>query len=377
LGRASIAASLMLLLVCAAPAGAAEDPGGDAATNLSVPVPGSYFGLADDAVGGPQGVTAQRFIDLAARAGANTIRTTLDWRIVEPTQRGWSAVTWARYDDFYARARAAGLTPLFTLAYAPWWARDVLGKLCILNANACLFPPRPQAYGDWARFAAEAARRYPDAMFEIWNEPNLRGYWQSGPDPTRYAQVQIAAYDAIKAVNPNAMVLSAGFANILQNALLNRIAMKEFLARAYAAGLKGHMDALAFHPYPGPVESSYSGPKPNLGPGSLYAKSFDDIRAVRDANGDQELPLFATEIGISTMHGVTRQEQADATRRIYNKTLSMDDVAGAVFHRIVEPTNYLVNATEIGYAWLRSGGTSPWPVYCTFVLAAGNSFSGC
>lgn len=154
--------------------------------------------------------------------------------------------------------------------------------------------------------------------------------------------------------------------------------MQDFVERAYAAGLKGHIDALAFHPYPGP--QAPGGPLVDLGAGSLFANGFDAIRSVRDDTGDSETPIFVTETGISTVHGVTRAEQADATRRIYRKTVTMDDVIGVVFYRIVEPVSLLRTPTEIGLAWVRAGSgypRPPWPVYCAFVLDAGSSYPGC
>lgn len=94
---------------------------------------------------------------------------------MEPWRNGWSNHTWSRFDDFYSRARAAGLTPIMNLAFAPTWARDLLGRLCGALSSECLYPPRPGMDGEWGEFAAEAARRYPAAIFEIWNEPNLPG----------------------------------------------------------------------------------------------------------------------------------------------------------------------------------------------------------
>jgi hypothetical protein len=380
---AAVAATVGCALAAAPAAAQTPDPGGNADAPVPVPPPsGQYFGLNDDTTGRTHGFTSGQYVELAETAGANAIRGVLDWRRIEPERDRWTDATWGPFDELYARARTAGLTPIFVVAYAPTWARSLIGKLCLLGSQ-CHYPPRPEMDGEWAQLAAEAARRYPDAIFEIWNEPNLRHFWQDGVDPGRYARLQVVAYDAIKAVNPDAVVLSGGFAAApkadLLTLLLRGMGMRDFVARAYQGGLESHSDALAFHPYPGPRPLGYSGPMPNLGAGSVYARAFDDIRAVRDANGDDSKPVFVTEIGISTTQGVTRADQVAATQRIYRKTLTMDDVSGIVFHRLVEPTHLLWSPLDLGFAWVRSAGypPPPFPVYCAFVAAAGNSYPGC
>ncbi len=388
--KGGVVALALAAIVCAvaAPSAAAQapDPGGNADAPVPVPPTGRYFGL-NETIGQPtQALTTDQLAELASGAGANAIRSVLSWQAIEPERDAWSAGTWRPFDDLYASARAAGLTPILILTNAPSWARTLLGKLCLLGPQ-CAYPPRPEMDGEWSQFAAEAARRYPDAIFEVWNEPNLSGHWQSGPDPERYARLQVVAHDAIKGVNPDATVLSAGFANTghpdflsgVVGGLLGRMGMREFVARAYAApdSIKGHVDALAFHPYPGQI-STGSTDTPDLGAGSGFARGFAEIRAVRDAAGDTDVPLFVTETGISTQEGVDRAGQVAATQRIYRKLMTMDDVMGVVFHRLLEAQD--IQILEAGFAWMRpntSGPPSPWPVYCAFATAAGNSHPDC
>ena len=66
--------------------------------------------------------------------------------------------------------------------------------------------------GDYARFAAAAARHYAPLgvqAFEIWNEPNTSASW-TNPSPAAYARVLKAAYPAIKAVDPSGIVVHRG-----------------------------------------------------------------------------------------------------------------------------------------------------------------------
>ena len=48
--------------------------------------------------------------------------------------------------------------------------------------------------------------------FEIWNEPNNPAFWSPTPNPAAYTADLKAAYTAIKAVAPSAMVITASLA---------------------------------------------------------------------------------------------------------------------------------------------------------------------
>ena len=66
----------------------------------------------------------------------------------------------------------------------------------------------------WGFAGAVAARRRtggsPD--FEIWNEPNNVVFWQPAPNPAAYTAALLAAYAAIKAVDPEGTVITGGLA---------------------------------------------------------------------------------------------------------------------------------------------------------------------
>ena len=57
----------------------------------------------------------------------------------------------------------------------------------------------------------------------------------------------------------------------------------------------------------------------------------------------------------------------------------MPDVAGVIYHRVVEPRDTSTSEREHGYAWLHYGGEplEPRLVFCRFVRAAARSYPGC
>ncbi|MFQ5407899.1 MAG: hypothetical protein ACE5FI_05680, partial [Anaerolineales bacterium] len=73
-------------------------------------------------------------------------------------------------------------------------------------------PEYGPAYG---AYAGEVAAMGADAI-EIWNEPNIARDWPAGHiDPGLYLNLLRPSYNAIKATNPNTLVISAGLAPTL------------------------------------------------------------------------------------------------------------------------------------------------------------------
>src|SRR6202043_251802 len=103
-------------------------------------------------------------------------------------------------------ARSRNLTLLPILAYTPPWARP---PGCATPKWA---PADPNAF---ATFAAAAASRYAPMgihTWEIWNEPNIVGFWQPTPNVTQYVNLLKATSKAIKAVDPQSFIVSGGLA---------------------------------------------------------------------------------------------------------------------------------------------------------------------
>jgi hypothetical protein len=64
-------------------------------------------------------------------------------------------------------------------------------------------------HADYSAWVANLARAGAHAI-EVWNEPNIDREWANGHiSPASYTQLLCAAYSAIKAANPNTLVISA------------------------------------------------------------------------------------------------------------------------------------------------------------------------
>jgi len=230
-----------------------------------------------------------------AGAGVKTVRIDIGWQSLEPRRHRLSRWHIRLADRCVNLARARGMEVLGTLLWTPAWANGGRDQST---------PPRRRA--DFAHFSRWAARHFRGRVdaWEVWNEPNDWSFWHGSA--RRYVRLLRAAYPAIKAGDPNALVV---FGGLMHND-------DRFLARAYAAGAHGAFDVMATHAYQGdaPPETADDGDDWWL---ITHVPAIHDLMA---RHGDGGKPIWFTELGWSVRPnhpglpfwqlGVTPQEQA-------------------------------------------------------------------
>lgn len=198
-----------LALLAAAPAQAAKRK-----------VPAGFMGMNYDReiLGGGYGFQDGQW-DLMASSGVESVRALVNWNIMQHTRKG--PIHYELLDGNVARAAMRNQRLLFTVVYAPPWAR--------------LYPKRPSSppkhTATYASFLRKLVQRYgPDGDFwpehpnlpfrpvrewQIWNEPHLAAYWDVSPRkkqgfPRGYRPFLRAGYKAIKKEDGGATVVMAG-----------------------------------------------------------------------------------------------------------------------------------------------------------------------
>jgi hypothetical protein len=244
-----------------------------------------------------------RDLALARQAGFDTVVQLFSWRQIEPTRGQYH---WQYPDEVVQGAEYYGLDLVIRLDQHPQWASQVTTAL---NAP-------PDDVADYAHFVSAVAMRYRGRVkaYIIWNEPNLAREWGGRqPDPARYVALLSAAYQAIKAADPGALVVSAGLASTNSQ---DETAMDDrtFLEAMYQAGGKSYFDVLGAHPY----GFAYPPDDPHDAHEGLNMARMEDLRAIMVEHGDGDKPVWATEIGWTvaargqdTWQTVSPQQQAD------------------------------------------------------------------
>lgn len=362
---------------CPPPPPPAPDPGGIESPDQPVPLPGKQFGF-NSQLHRAGLATAEQEIGSARAAGATVHRLPIQWRYLQPTPShppiGDEAIA-RKMDEFYEEALRRGITPLIIPFSAPPWSTKYgtclpLDFTCkaLTDGRLALFPDLAHIT-HYEAFVEAVKRRWPRALIEPWNSPNHyykhpsyggRRNFTAAPD--HFALIQCAAYRASKRVNDDP-VLAAGWA-------YHRYV--EYVHGVYVAGGAECWDRANLHAYPGKSTS--------FGVNSPVAKILRDARDLRARHGDTD-PIWITETGYTNSgeFGVSEAAQADASRRLYNRYISMPDVEAVIFHTLRDGATEDYTSTEhpeYGYGFLRADW-SPKPVYCYFTGMAGSAVAGC
>lgn len=223
----------------------------------------------------------QRTADALEEMGSQWVRLHVQWREAEP-QRGQLNEWWmSEYGKAIEIARNAGQRVVVMVSEAPTWAS---------GSASSNVPADPQ---DFADFMGRFAERFEGQVdgYEIWNEPNIKRFWKTGPNAAEYTALLQASATSIRAADPNAKVVFAGLSTNDYS----------FLNQAYQAGAKGYFDVLATHPYTycgstGPADTRYTG-SGKMTPDSFLA--YRELRAVM-VNRNDPKPIWFTEFGWNT-----------------------------------------------------------------------------
>ncbi len=301
--------------------------------------------------------TLNRDLDAMQATGASWIRFDFLWTAIEPNAGQFQ---WKQYDAIVAAVKSHGFTILGEFNATPTWAR---GTACTAS-DKC--PPADMAA--WQDFIRNVVTRYKSSVgyWEVWNEPNLRGSWQTGPDPASYTQVLKAAYPAVKQADPNGVVVSGGLAPAGQ-LTSDAYPPLDFLKGMYAAGAQGSFDAFGLHPYTYPFTPDTPASYNNY----FSMGAFYDVMV---ANGDANKQIWSTEAGAPTgtavesdRRAISEAQQALTATRIY-QIATQRPWQGPVFWFCFRDYGTDPNDIESNFGILHND-FSPKPSYAAYVQA--------
>lgn len=230
----------------------------------------------------------------------------LFWSGAEETNNNYEP---ANLNNIIDEAQSNNLRLILRVSDAPGWAWD-MGN-----------PPQwAGEFGDFMAWVAQHVKsRAPDleVAYVIWNEPNLPNEWGGrAPQSSWMVALLEAAYDRIKAVDLDAVVIAAGMAttggsfsgcgvNIstievgVSAAYTQKLLAAEavndlqFICGIYQNGGKAYFDALGTHPYGFAYE-------PERDPSSANGLAFrraEQQRAIMEAQEDSDKQMWAIEFG--------------------------------------------------------------------------------
>jgi hypothetical protein len=299
----------------------------------------SALGASNRVRAGFYGVNFQRISKLAPAAmntqlasiaslRINEIRFNASWAAIEPRapQSGVHDYRWGSIDQEIAAMADHRLRADPTLTQAPDWdaPQGVWANLQCKKSSS-RYPVNTAPYVDFVKaFASRYGRNgtfwaanpglpyVPVLRYEIWNEPNLKGGWCPRPQPSRYADMFVSASEAVRTVDPHAIVYTGGVAppsaknsNKHKDYLNPAEFFRDVTARQQA--FNSFVDGVAIHVYP-----STDGEKQR----EKLAYFRSQLHTGRIAD---RIPMIVNEVGWATHVGdpsITEGERASAYGRM-------------------------------------------------------------
>ncbi len=250
------------------------------------------------------------------------IKQVFAWENIEPARGRW---IWYRADQIVERAEQAGVKIVARLSDAPAWAHpDLVGEKDVDYTDA-----PPTDLEDFGNYCATLSARYKGRIdaYQIWNEPNLSREWGNArPVASAYVDLLATCSQAIRANDPDAILISAGLAPTGND---DDLARRDdlYLQDLYDAGFRQWVDVVGVHA-PGFSMVDYSPDQAERDGRGRWAtfRRVEDLRKIMIANQDAQTQMAILEMGWTlappehrdyAWFAVTEEEQAQNLLEAY------------------------------------------------------------
>jgi hypothetical protein len=201
------------------------------------------------------------------------VRIAQSWAAIEPTKGRFN---WSHYDRLVPKIVSRGIKPMIEITFdTPAWARPVGSTVTTV----------PTDLAGFADFCTRIAQRYAPQGVHAWEIFNEAIFNNSA---AAYGPVLKAAYQAIKAADPDAEIITSG--NPVDKVSKHGSGVS-WLQDLYDLGYGPYITAVGAHPY------DYS-TLPSRGGNWRYMEGNDpSLRSVMIAHGDGAKKIWVTEYG--------------------------------------------------------------------------------
>ncbi|MDH7488160.1 MAG: cellulase family glycosylhydrolase [Anaerolineae bacterium] len=263
----------------------------------AAPKVGGFFGYGIQAHFINQG-DHDRIIGAIHGLGFSWVKQQVRWEDLEKSK---GQIDWGELDRMVNNCSANGLKILLSVVTAPDWARPG-------DTDRSVDGP-PANPDDYANFIGQLAARYKGKVqaYEVWNEQNLYYEWGGRGkklSAAAYMELLKRAYRAIKAVDPNAIVVSGALTPTGWHDYDTAVDDAIYLEEMYQNGLKNYSDAIGAHPsgYNNPPDATVGYNDPNEGGCKghrswFFRATMEQYRNVMIKYGDAGKRIWVTEFG--------------------------------------------------------------------------------
>lgn len=244
-------------------------------------------------------------------------------------------------------------------------------KVLVSVTGKTTYPPANSIdFTSFAQFMGGLASLGPDAI-EVWNEQNIDFEWPAGQiDPNAYVTNMLApSYQAIKAVNPNIIVISGAPAPTGFDNTTNAWADNRYIAGMRAAGAANYADCIGAHYNAGATSPSATTGHPG---GSHYSWYFRPMLDLYYNTFGGARSVCWTELGYLSGEGFSGlppnfswasetsvQEHAQWLREARDLSAASGRVRLMVVYNVDFTSFDPTGDPQAGYAMIRPDGSCP------------------
>lgn len=231
-------------------------------------------------------------LDMMRLMNFTHVKQMFSWADVEPADDEWH---WGHADAVVDEAECRGREIVARLDRPPEWAAVAPDG----------DPAQPPVDLDaWGEFCGTLAARYRGriAAYQVWNEPNLEREWGGrSPNAEGYVSLLRTCSQAIRAADPDAIVISAGLAptgTVSPEVIPDML----YLRQMYDAGAAAWFDVLGLNApgYGNPPEMSPEDAAAEDGHRWMSFRHVEDMRAIMVDEGDAAKQIAILELGWTT-----------------------------------------------------------------------------
>ena len=282
----------------------------------------------------------------AGLCGVKIVRSDFAWGVIQ--RKGPDDRNFGIYDYITDSFAAQGVEMAPIIDYEVAWAVAADAKPKNPNAKNNRLRPDYDKFAAYARLLAEHYRgkiRY----FEIWNEPDLTGFANFPAE--EYMELQRRAYQAIKEVNPETIVMNGGISSAHTNdsgVIRHNNGLFELLL---ADGGKS-FDLFAYHGH---------------GSLKLYIQGLETLKAKGLITPDKPWGWYSNETGLSS----ARTSELNQAGVLIQKMLTSMEYGAMGFnwYNLREKEKYQIGHHERHFGIL-TADFQPKPAYVSYNTAA-------
>jgi len=311
----------------------------------------------------------------ARELGASWVRIPIYWKDLQPTEN--TPIDWDALDAGFQRLADNGLRPIVDIYQIPTWSAM---EHPTLHDHPTCGPVRPDKMAAYTGFLQELVRRYSKPPYnvkywELYNEPdkihtlapniNIGGcFGQIWYD--EYVRMLKAGYEAIKAVDPDAVVANGGLAHdwfyffktdptwdYPNDGLFDPYFMDEVIGKRRAGDW---FDVFNFHTY-----YAWRWYWEYYGYGKDVLAKYNYMKEQLAGYGYGDKPIIITEVGMRSYdpdnpQEISEQSQARYVLKLFARLLTVMIDRPFIWYSLRDTGPYSVSSTN-SHGLIRNDGT--------------------